>query len=275
VTAASDLADRLPPWLPHQRWYAGKGRDITGVEVVSSTTLRSGDPELRHLVVSVTAADRTVDRYQLLLGLRDELPDRLAHAAIGDVDGRRGYDAVHDHDLTSLLLERVADGTTVDGLRFTPEPGVDLDTSQVSRVSSAEQSNTSLVYGELYILKLFRRLSEGVNPDLEIHRALASVGCRHIAAPLGSISDDNYSYAMLQAYVANAADGWHMATTSVRDLYAEGDLHADEVGGDFAGWGWPPPRSTVTWPTRWAATRPGRRSRGPPLSRCVTGWRWR
>jgi len=235
VSPEHDIAALLPRWLPGQRWYAGKGRDIVGVEVVSNVILRAGDPELRHLVVAVQAADRTADRYQLLVGLRSDLPDRLAHAAIGTVDGRHAYDAVHDTELTAVLLDRLAQEATVDGLRFRTELDVTLDIAQSSRVSSAEQSNTSLVFGDVYILKLFRRLSEGVNPDLEIHRALASVGCTHIAAALGAITGADFTYAMLQGYVANAADGWHMATTSVRDLYAEGDLHADEVGGDFAG----------------------------------------
>ncbi len=233
------LTAALRGWLPRQRWYAGKGREIAALDVVSSALLRVGDPELHHMVVRVEAADGTVEDYQLLVGVRDNLPDRLDHASIGAVEHRCAYDALQDTELTSVLLDRLAEGSTVEGRRFVPEAGVTLDTSQTSRVSSAEQSNTSLVYGEAYILKVFRRLSHGVNPDLEVHRALSSVDCAHIARPLGAIEGEldgeHITYAMLQSYVANAADGWHMATTSVRDLYAEGDLHADEVGGDFAG----------------------------------------
>jgi maltokinase len=109
-------------------------------------------------------------------------------------------------------------------------------------VISTEQSNTSLVYGESAILKLFRRLEPGLNPDVEIHDALRSTGNPHIAPLLGYIVIDDpdparepATVAMVQAFVPNASDGWRLATSSVRDLYAEGDLHADEVGGDFAG----------------------------------------
>jgi maltokinase len=102
----------------------------------------------------------------------------------------------------------------------------------------AEQSNTSVVYGEQYILKLFRRLQPGTNPDLEVTRALADAGSPHIAAPLGWIEGDvggqATTLAMLQCFQRSATEGWAMATASVRDLFAEGDLHADEVGGDFA-----------------------------------------
>jgi maltokinase len=239
------LPDLLTRWLPLQRWYAGKDRVISSVTVTSSVTLLAGDPELRHMVVRVDsaggqssdrqAADRTVDDYQLLVGVRAELPDRLDHAVIGPVGDRFAYEAAADTELTSVLLELITRGSTVAELRFTPEPGADLDASQTSRVSAAEQSNTSLVYGDSSILKVFRRVCQGPNPDLEVHRALASVGCRHIAPPLGAIEGPDVTYAMLQEYIANAADGWHMSTTSVRDLYAEADLHADEVGGDFAG----------------------------------------
>ncbi len=239
------LPELLADWLPRQRWFGGKDRGVSSVKVERSVALRVGDPELHHMVVRVAApgntdADRAAARYQLLVGIRRDRPERLDHAGIGSLGDRFAYDAAADTELTTVLLELIARGARIDGLQFTAEPGAELDVTQPSRVSSAEQSNTSLVYGESYILKIFRRLSEGRNPDLELHRALASVGCQHIAAPLGAIESvpggdrPDTSYGMLQVYVANAADGWHMATTSVRDLYAEGDLHADEVGGDFA-----------------------------------------
>lgn len=233
------LSAVLIEWLPAQRWYAGKGRRITGVEVISSVALRVGDPEMHHVLAQVEADDLSVEHYQLLIGVRAEMPDRLDHAGIGTLDDRFVYDAAQDTELTAVLLERLAQGASVEGIEFVREGGAAIDTSQTSRLSTAEQSNTSLVYGSAYILKVFRRLSLGLNPDLEVHRALAAIGSSYIARPLGAVegqlADGPVTYAMLQHYVANASDGWHMATTSVRDLYAEGDLHADEVGGDFAG----------------------------------------
>src|SRR4029453_4262143 len=85
------------------------------------------------------------------------------------------------------------------------------------------------------------RLEPGLNPDVEIHDALRKTENKHIAPLLGYIEIDDTdpanppaTAAMLQTFVPNASDGWQLATASVRDLYAEGDLHADEVGGDFA-----------------------------------------
>jgi maltokinase len=108
----------------------------------------------------------------------------------------------------------------------------------------AEQSNTSIVFGEDYILKLFRKVAPGVNPDLEITRALAQTGCTAIAPPLGWVDmpwptdrdkGEPTTLGLLQPFLRSASEGWQLAVTSIRDLYAEADLHADEVGGDFAG----------------------------------------
>ncbi len=108
-----------------------------------------------------------------------------------------------------------------------------------SRSMGAEQSNTSLVFGEDLILKLFRKVSPGLNPDLEITRALAEAGCSVIAPPVAwletELDDEDTTLGMMQPFLRSASEGWALAITSVRDLYAEGDLHADEVGGDFAG----------------------------------------
>jgi len=126
-------------------------------------------------------------------------------------------------------------------MHFHPTAIEEIPAGVPGDIVSTEQSNTSLVYGEQAILKLFRRLEPGLNPDVEIHAALRGTGNKHIAPLLGYIEIepkdpalDMGTAGMLQTFVPNASDGWRLATASVRDLYAEGDLHADEVGGDFA-----------------------------------------
>ena len=231
------LIARLPSWLADQRWFAGKGRTVHAVRPMRATVLQDGEPELVHLVVAVQH-DGGEDRYQVLIGLRRTLPEYLEHARIAEVGGQLSYDATYDPDLCGRLLELMDANAETEGLRFGTEPGVELVTGLRSRPVGAEQSNTSIVFGQQYILKVFRRLASGISPDLELHRALQSVGCTHIAAPLGSIEGEldggPVTYGMLQEFLGNAAEGWQMATTSVRDLLAEADLHADEVGGDFA-----------------------------------------
>ena len=237
----SYLTDALVDWLPNQRWFAGKSRPVQTVRVASCTELVAGDPKLLHVIVDVDQGGAGgPERYQLMVGVRTDLPDHLVHWLITVADGLALYSGLHDPDLTGRLLELVSEDATVEGLRFATLPEAKIDSTLRSRPISAEQSNTSLVYGHQYIFKFFRRLQPGVSPDLEIHRALHEVGCEHIAAPLGWVEtvqqpdEEPTTLGMLSEFLPNTADGWRMATTSVRDLMAEGDLHAHEVGGDFA-----------------------------------------
>ena len=89
------------------------------------------------------------------------------------------------------------------------------------------------------MLKVFRKITRGENPDITTHRVLTEAGSDHVAALYGWIeatTDDGATIhlAMLQQFLRTASDGWEIALASVRDLFSEGDLHADEVGGDFA-----------------------------------------
>ena len=232
------VVTELPGWLPAQRWFAGKDRPVTGVRPVASTVLLDGDPGLLHVVVEVSQGDRVVE-YQLLIGSRSQLPEHLSTSWIGTEDGLLCYEATGDADLTNRLLDLMVEGATIGALTFEHEPDVELKGDLRARPVTAEQSNTSLIFGTRYILKLYRKLNPGLNPDLKLHRALRSVGSEHIALPLGSITGDfggePTTVAMLQQFVGDAVDGWAMATTSVRDLMAEPMLPVDEVGGDFAG----------------------------------------
>ena len=233
-----ELTDLLITWLPKQRWYGGKGRAVEGVEVVSSHDLVAHDEvQISLVLLRVTAEQGSTEVYQILLGQQQgELPDRLRHAGIGTADGRSYYDAVYDHAAADVLLQRLGSGGEHDGLVFTN--ALPVEQGVANRVLSAEQSNTSLVFGEAYILKLFRRLQPGANPDIEVTQVLAEAGCPYVAQPLawfdGEVEGQTTTLGLLQVFMKGASEGWAMATTSVRDLFAEADLHADEVGGDFA-----------------------------------------
>ncbi len=233
----SALEDALRAWLPAQRWYGGKGKAVRAVRIEHEERLSRGE-DVRHVLLHVTDEDGATELYQALLGHRaGEVEARLKNAVIGEVDGRTLYDAVHDPEAVGALLTLLRDNAKLSRVAFTSTG--ELDPSLPPRVMGAEQSNTSVVYGEAYILKLFRRVQPGLNPDLEITRALAEAGTSHIAAPLGwiegQVAGDTTTLGLLQCFQRNATEGWAMATASVRDLFAEADLHADEVGGDFAG----------------------------------------
>ena len=239
----------LAAYLGHQRWFAGKGRPW---EVLGTTTLgwlREETPAVSVELVDVQYADGDRDTYQIPVVRYEEPVEHLAHALISQEteygSPRWLYDALHDKEVTGLWMRGIAESRELEGLSFhrsMPSPEVPLD--EPSIVIGAEQSNTSLVFGDAAILKVFRRISPGLNPDIEIHEALAARGSRHVAEPLGWLQGTwkdpatgetvSGSLAMCQVFLHNASEGWELAKASVRDLFAEGDLHADEVGGDFA-----------------------------------------
>jgi maltokinase len=238
--------DALKAWLPAQRWFAGKGKPITGLAIAATTPLVQGDPGLLHVIAHVTQGEVT-DSYQLLVGVRGEVPGWLDHAIIGPggeqlVPGGQSltaYDGLHDPGLTKPLLAAMASGQSIGPLRFASEPGAHIDPGLDSLVLTGEQSNTSVLFGEEAILKVFRRPSPGPNPDLEVPRALARLGSRHIAAPLGWVEGEAGGrpavLAILSTYLRAAVDGWSLAATSVRDLYASDSVLPAQAGGDFAG----------------------------------------
>ncbi|WP_219413256.1 maltokinase N-terminal cap-like domain-containing protein [Pseudonocardia nigra] len=240
MSLSEELPHLLPDWLPHQRWFAAKGRPVRSVSVATSTPLISEGELLLDLALLAVAFDddSPVQHYQLLVARREHLRGELEHMIIGAVDHHLAYDGLWDPDVTEWLLEAIRASRTVDDVRFVPEPGAEIAEGVPGRVLGVEQSNTSVSWGEQSILKLFRRVLPGVNPDLELHRALRSVGSTEVAALQGAIEGvldgQPVTLGMLQDFAANSADGWSMALASVRDLLAEGDLRADEVGGDFA-----------------------------------------
>ncbi len=155
------------------------------------------------------------------------------------------YDAVHDREAMAAYLRSFDQPSTESSLEFHRVPGHDLDLTVHSTLFSGEQSNSSVAFGEDSIMKLFRKVTPGVNPDVEIHEVLTAVGSTHVAALYGWVSARmpepgnaegvEVQLAVLQQFLRTATDGWELALASVRNLFSEEDLTADEVGGDFAG----------------------------------------
>jgi maltokinase len=236
------LEPLLRGWLPRQRWFAGKGLPIGGFRLAGATELMPpggslGPVGLLHVLVDVEQPGRPADCYQLLLGAHPLLPPSLVRAALGPAvggpyDGLTLYDAPHDPRLASLLLERLALTGRTGRLLFTAEPGAAFPPGLAPRVFTAEQSNTSVVYGDAYILKLFRRVSPGANPDLELSLALARAGSRRVAEPVawfeslhgGPDTDEPTTLGVLQRYLPGSTDGWALALASVAE---DGDFRAE------------------------------------------------
>lgn len=246
----------LADWLPGQRWFGAKGRPITRVRSRTAATLWPDNPRVEVRLVTVDYADSAgVPReiYHVPLSFRRLADPTLAHAVLGDANnpdtGRSEWvhDALRDRDATRVWIDLFANEARIADVAFHVRPEADLSPGAPGDILSAEQSNSSLIYGENAILKLFRKVEPGINPDIEIHEALRPANSAHLAPLLGHVSvswpdgetgeaseASEASLAMLQTFMLSASDGWSLATASVRDLYAEADLHPDEVGGDFA-----------------------------------------
>ncbi|MGI9005991.1 MAG: maltokinase N-terminal cap-like domain-containing protein [Streptosporangiaceae bacterium] len=262
------LAELLAGWLPAQRWFAGSGATVRLVGLASDVSLADGDPELRHLIADAWVGEEKVS-YQVLLGIRADLPPFLTSAAIGRLpDGRMAYDGACDPALAALLLGGIAAGRQAGPLRFVREPGAVISQDAPARPLPALASNTSIVFGEQAILKLLRRPFTGHHPDLEVPAALARNGSALVAAPRGWIempgsgqiadvqdlaaatlapdaprasdasggSGDGQQVvlAILSDFFANASDGWALAAASVNERGPGFAAQAGLLGEDTA-----------------------------------------
>ncbi|WEH39597.1 maltokinase [Streptomyces sp. AM 2-1-1] len=220
------LAPLLHDWLPRQRWFAGKGHPVAGFTLVAATEILPVDsptagPGLLHLLVRVhqpgLPARPTGDCYQLLLGVRNDLPPALASALIGRVTdgplaGRTVYEGLHDPRLAGLLLERFRRPGPLGALRF--ERAETIPAGLAPRLLDTEQSNSSLVFGDAYILKILRRVFPGTNPDLELPLALVGEGCGRVPAPVAwfeATTPEPLTLGVLQPFLRGAEDGWQLA----------------------------------------------------------------
>lgn len=243
----SPTTAELEHFLGTARWFGGKGRPFTvaAVRRVGELDTAGADGDLAGLMVDLVevgyddAAGGT-ELYQLPLAVRRSELEGQETALVSSCDGVHLYDAVRDHAAMELYATGFAGGDG-GGMRFHRTGGPAL-TGERAAWLDVDQSNSSVAYGEAAILKVFRRVEHGPNPDVHVHELLTGDGCDHVAALHGWVDipdptgqeGEVIELAMLQQFLRTASDGWELARASVRNLYAEGDLHAHEVGGDFA-----------------------------------------
>ncbi len=217
----AEVESAIPTHVGRQRWYSGDGPpDPAQVRVERVSELwESGGHRLWQVLVYVGD-----DLYQLLLGERPAgEPAEFLHghesAVLGSAGASYFYDATLDPEMAKALLLAASGGR---------------ESVVRSRPLSVEQSNTSLVYDDRLIFKVFRRLRPGPNPDVEMTTALAEAGFTHVARPILRWSDRDYDFGFAQQYLTGGTDGWALALTSLRDLYSSDGSGPSEAGGDFA-----------------------------------------
>jgi maltokinase len=218
------LVDALVDHLPRQRWFGGDEADAKALTILSVETLRGEFPALVQVLVQVPAHSAR-STYHLLIGLRpaearDAFLEGKGDAILGELESALGtavaYDAAVDPELALCLLELAAPG----------------EEAERARLLGADQSNTSVVFDERLIMKLFRRIEAGPNPDVEVTRALMATGFDAVPRPVGAWEAGGGHLAVVTEFLAGGTDGFQLALTSLRDLY---DLRCTpaEAGGDF------------------------------------------
>jgi maltokinase len=247
--------ERLHKWVLDQRWFASKAREVAQLNVLEAVTLREDTPRLVLALVEARFHTGTHELYQVPLGLRpdDEEWDRRV---IAEVEGWTVYDALADGAHGRELLHRIRSSAEVAAehgsirFRWAESAAAGSGGTVEVRPVGVEQSNSSVVFGDELILKVFRRLEPGVNPELELLRFLSARGFEHIAPLAGWYEYSgrlvDATLGTLQEYLRGAREGWELClgdlegfVSRARDLgVVTGRLHAclgSEAGDpDFA-----------------------------------------
>ncbi|MBB4286580.1 maltose alpha-D-glucosyltransferase [Roseospira goensis] len=253
-TGATLIDEILPSFLRNQRWFAGKEQGIAAVSVRDQATLGEGDASFLMTLLDADLADGEQQRYLLPLAVTWEAKEDPAAELLSYALARARrvhrvgvlHDALADAPFTAAVIEAMradrrvptAGGGTV---AFRPthllaeEPPVGVD--DIGRLGR-EQSNTSMFIGDRMVLKVYRRLNEGVHPELEVGRFLTDVaGYANTPPLLGSIEmtwadGTPTALAVLQGFVRNQGDGWTYTKDYLSRYLEDADLRGHAGGSE-------------------------------------------
>jgi maltokinase len=214
--------ERLREWFVPQRWFGSKAQEVAQLNVLEAFTLREESPQLVLALIEARFPTGTHEVYQVPIGIRPA-SDGWSDRVICEADGNTYYDALadptHARELLHLMRSR-ADIQAGEGmLAFRWSGGAGEGGTVEVRPIGVEQSNSSIVFGEALILKAFRRVEPGVNPELELLRFLSQREFPHIAPIAGWFQYDgrlmDATLGVLQEYLAGAQEGWDFALDSL------------------------------------------------------------
>jgi maltose alpha-D-glucosyltransferase / alpha-amylase len=234
----------LPDFLAQRRWFGGKARVIQSVEISDVVPLFSTDPQVYLFLIHIEYATGLGEMYALPLRLAIDEEQSPGGEPVPSLrinressSGKIGlYDALSNQPFLTFLLEAISRGDRFPGVRgeVRAVSGATLrsmwEPSQgplAPSLMKAEQSNSSVVYANRLVLKLFRRLEEGLNPDLEIGSFLTEkTEFRHVpmlAGHLEYVSNEGkrITLGILQGYVPNHGDAWQYTLTALATYYEQ------------------------------------------------------
>ncbi|HUE26903.1 MAG TPA: hypothetical protein VMP89_09030 [Solirubrobacteraceae bacterium] len=222
--------ESLREWIQVQRWYASKSRSVAGIDIVEKVVLRD-EPLLLLALVQTRFATGTHELYQLPLGIRPageassgDWPGGSPPELIARIDDYDVYDALANPGQVRELLRRIAasDEIETDEGRFSfqrVDGFVDVADRGPARLMGVEQSNSSVVFDDRLVLKAFRKLEPGINPELEVLRFLTQHGFEHIAPLQGWYEYEGQALAatlgVVQTFLHDAVDGWELALDEI------------------------------------------------------------
>jgi trehalose synthase-fused probable maltokinase len=217
--------ETVAAWLEGQRWYASKSRHVTGLQFEESVAITETPPLIVNLV-QTRFASGSHELYQLPFVLlpADQVGTRPVVCATGNWTA---VDAVADPELVRELLRQIDAEQTIDGeagcfrfQRIEPDPThPPLPLDAAVRPMGVEQSNSSIVFGDETVLKVFRRLEPGINPELEVLQFLTRREFANIAPLQGWYEYEGKSFSatlgVAQRFFSDAVGGWELALEQI------------------------------------------------------------
>ncbi|HET9717396.1 MAG TPA: maltose alpha-D-glucosyltransferase [Pseudolabrys sp.] len=240
----------LPHFIPDRRWFADKTASSISAKVSAAIPLERGQHPIGAVVVDCAHAGRT-SRYFLPLMIRwtrytaiDKSPAAiLAAVRRGPVEGTL-IDASAEPEFISTLLTKIRNsenaGTGPEKLEFRPTSAfLNIELAPVGTITpiESEQSNTSVIVDNRYVVKILRRVTAGIHPEFEVGRFLVDVAhFQNTPALLGTLEliegEDSTALAAVHAFIENQGDAWGVTGASLDRLIDEQRLLPDEPAAD-------------------------------------------
>ena len=206
----------LLEWVRSQRWFASKSRDMGHLNVLDTLALRTEEPPLTAAFLEARFPAGTHELYQLLVSTRPAA-DAWEEGVIDTVYETTVYDALVDPAEGAVLASLMERGAVVEGQHGVARfhwtgAAAGVGDAPAVRAVGVEQSNSSIIFDDRLILKVFRRLEPGDNPELEMLRFLSGRGFENIPALAGWYEFEgellDATLGVLSEFVADGRDGW-------------------------------------------------------------------